>query len=206
MTGPDTLTGSGDVLRAGSERSPFTHRVRAASKRHRLLLVVVVLALVAAVAADQWQQRREMQALLDQVAASEQSIDAADGGLRVIVDYYSPVVFRADAPESVKAGFRSDLAAAAAQAQVRTRAEAAAVASVRILPWHRALRQARQTYQERVDGWSAYLATVASQPGSLFGAANDVLAPTKPARETLLDATPWWDAASRQRIDALLAP
>lgn len=111
-------TAHDEVLTSGSQRPPLVNKERL--RRWLLVALLVTAALVAAVALDQWQRHREMDALLDEVQAGEQSITAADQTLSAVVSYYSPVIFRPDATKRLRTGFREDLARAAGEGAADT--------------------------------------------------------------------------------------
>ncbi len=192
-----------DVLTSGSERSPS--RMWSWLYGRRLLLGLLAVLLVAALAADQWQQRREMEALLTQVTAGEQTIDAAAGSLQVVLDYYTPVLY-GPGGGGVRDSFTTDIAEAATKGLPNTRAASADVASVAVLPWHRALRQARTEYQVRVDAWTSYLTVLTSDPWAIQGSAAALLPSTTKAHVALTAAIPRYDQSAAERIDGLLAP
>jgi hypothetical protein len=196
-----------DVLTAGTERGRVGGRFRRWARTHRLLVGCLLAALVVMAALDQWQRQREMESLLRSVTVGEQSISSADGSLGVVVNYYSPLIFRTDASEQMRAGFQSDLSAAAAAGAVATSSAVATVSDVRILPWHRALVDARDAYVARMVAWNTYLKEVQTTPYDRFGAANDTLPSTIDAKGALLRATPWpWVNHDSSRIEDLLAP
>ncbi len=192
-----------DVLTSGSERG--RSRLSLWAHRHRVVLGLLVILIVAALVADQWQQRREMDALLTQVASGEQTIDAASGSLQVVLDYYTPTLY-GPSGGSVRDSFLTDISEAAAVALPNTRASSADVASVTVLPWHRSLRQARSEYRARVDAWSDYLAALVAEPFGSLGSAGGLLPSTIKARDTLKAAIPRLDQGATDRLDDLLAP
>jgi hypothetical protein len=197
------MDSSADVLVVGSER----RRIAAGPwvRRHRWWLVALVASLAVVATADQWQRHREMDALLTQVTAGEQTIDAANGSLQVLVDYYNPVLSRPGGG-GVRPAFTTDVAEAASRGDAATREAAAAVATVDVLPWHRALLRARAEYKARVDAWNRYLAALAADPDVIFGGAEGLLPPTTRAREALEDAAPWPSQGDRRRVEELLSP
>lgn len=205
--GLGTVPVTGDVLTSGTERGLVGGRFRGWLRRHRVLVGGLLVALIVVALLDQWQRQREMEVLLREASGGEQTIDAADGALSVIVDYYNPLIYGVAATEQMRTGFRSDLSAAATDGAASTASTVATVSAVRILPWHRALVDARDVYRARVAGWTTYLQEVEAEPYTRFGQANDTLPSTIAAKDALLRAAPWpWVSQDSTKVNDLLAP
>lgn len=171
----------------------------------KIILGAIVLVVVA-VGADWWQANREMDALLEEVEGSEQQVAAAVENLEYTVRFSRLAGLEATAPQEARDAAMVDvsrrLAVACARAAKAMQESGAQVQSVRILPWHRSLLDARTAYLERSRAWQDLFVAGAGDPSRLVDPVlgDRVTATSTTSRTQLDDARPTWarhDATGR---------
>ncbi len=182
-----------EVMVSGQEsaRVPAGARLSGWARRHRTGLVVAALLGALAVGADQWQQQRELARLVAIVDGGESAIDSSDRRVAGIVTFYSPAITSASRSAGLEASFRGAVGDAAAGGVAAGSRVAQQLDAVRVLPWHRGVRDARTAYQERIALWRTYLTTISGDPGALYGSQATLDASAESARAALVAALPW---------------
>lgn len=89
-----------------------------------------------------------------------------DGSSAIRASYSSFDVNR-DYSEQERTQFRTAIESAAQEALVEVQVAGAAVASVRVLPWHSRIHDAKRRYLEHSKAWERYLKSAASEASSL---------------------------------------
>jgi hypothetical protein len=124
--------------------------------------VAVVLAVVATVARtqDRDSQHREFNSLLSATINGQATAQHADALVESTRQYTMPLL--GSAQPNVRAGLEQLIAQSAREGASEVEATRAKVASTSVLPWHRALHQAKAAELSYLDTWSAYLTSVAN--------------------------------------------
>ena len=127
------------------------------SRRTRTLVGIVLVLLLLGAGADRWQADRERRALLDAVAAGEQSVQASSSSLRGLATYVGPLTSNSEAPERARDWAYDVLSRDAARWQPRVQSRRQDVLNVPVAPWHGDVREAREAYAERLAVWTDVL-------------------------------------------------
>lgn len=189
-----------------TSRGPSTRRPG------RLKIILGALVLVAvAVGADWWQANREMDALLEKVEGTERQISSAVENLEFTIRFSVLAGLDENASQEVRDAARAQAtqrlavaSARAAQAMERARTD---MESVRIVPWHRSLRDAKSASADHSAAWLDLFVAAAAEPARLVDPSlgDRVQETSRTRRVRLDDARPLWalhDAEDRiDRID-----
>jgi hypothetical protein len=182
----DQSAGHSDVLITGARES----RSRVPRLVWIAFCAAIVIALVAGVAntADRSSRRREFNTLLATTIDGQATAVHADEMVESTRQYTMPLL--GSAPPNVRAGLEQLIAQSATQGVAEVRATRAKVAATSVLPWHRALHQAKVAELSYLDTWAAYLDSVAH--GGDTGAIPTTTLATKRtnAAAALRDAAP----------------
>ena len=171
-----------DVLAAGPERLP-----------RRGLLVALLALLVLAVlllGSDRLLLQREMDALVTRAEQGRGSVTYADGRITAVLRYAGPTLGSADVSQRVRTSLQDLVREAAAERVADVLAERDAAAALRVLPWHREQREARDRLLADLEARLARLAFVAADFSSLY--VRDLVGEQArgEARQALLAAVP----------------
>ena len=149
--------GRSDVLITGAAES----RSRVARLLWIAFCVAVVLAVIATVARaeDRDSQHREFNSLLGATINGQATAQHADALVESTRQYTMPLL--GSAQPNVRAGLEQLIAQSASEGASQVEAIREQVASTSVLPWHRALHQAKTAELSYLDTWSAYLTSVA---------------------------------------------
>ena len=169
------------------------------SRRTRTLAVLVLVLLVLGAGADRWQTDRERRALLDAVAAGEQSVRASSASLRGLATYVGPLTSNAEAPQAARAWAFDVLSRDAARWQPRVQSRRQDVLDVPVAPWHGEARAAREAYAQRLAVWTEVLLAMEAATLGQSDRGQQVRSSTRQAREALLLA-----GADAERVRELL--
>ena len=123
--------------------------------------VLVLMLAVAAVVGDWALRNVEMRSFVAAVESSEQAMSDTQAAVREAFAPFEGQESLGDADQEALRAALSDVARAGA---VGVADGARAVESVRILPWHTALLDARTAYLEHNQAWQDYLTTAAEDP------------------------------------------
>lgn len=138
--------------------------------------LVVVAALVLVVVADWYQQNREMDHLLGAVQQSENAMKRFERDLsRDAAPYAGQCTSAPSSQLSCQQVWQSlgpALSKTAGPDVVTIQTTGAEVRNVGILPWHRALRSARDAYAEHNAAWMHLVDRVASNPAAIYDKAQ----------------------------------
>ena len=154
-------------------------------RRRRVLLGVgLLLALgAAAVVLDWWLQNREMDRLLDRIEASEATVNRLDPGIEAI---FADYIGRGELPPREREALFARIEEAAAGSARDVALLVERVRDVRVLPWHRDLRRARDRYVHHVGFFQARSRALARDAEAAY-----------PERSPVIDTT------YREALDAL---
>jgi hypothetical protein len=139
--------------------------------RRRAPAIAVVTALVIGLigyGGDSFAQRRELDALVAQVASAQSQIAYSHRRITATVEYAGPLLFAASVQPRVRRGLQqlvADSAAAQVDDMVRERNRAAAVS---VLSWHGDRQRARAALVRYLDGRVTYLRAVAADSTVLY--------------------------------------
>jgi hypothetical protein len=182
----DQPAGHSDVLITG------------AAERHsrvpRLLwiafCVAVVLAVIATVARaeDRDSQHREFNSLLSATVNGQATAQHADALVESTRQYTMPLL--GSAPPNVRTGLEQLIAQSASEGASQVEAIRKQVAATSVLPWHRALHQAKAAELSYLDTWSAYLNNVAQGGDTGTIPTTTLAAKQSSASAALRDAAP----------------
>ncbi|HTC69672.1 MAG TPA: hypothetical protein VK662_08900 [Acidothermaceae bacterium] len=195
----DQSAGHSDVLITGAGES----RSRVPRLLWIAFCVVVVLAVIATVARaeDRNSQHREFNSLLTASINGQATAQHADAVVESTRQYTMPLL--GSAQPNVRAGLEQLIAQSASEGATQVEAIRERVASTSVLPWHRALHQAKAAELSYLDTWSAYLNSVA-HGGDTGAIPTTVLAAKQTsASAALRDAAP--DHTASLTIPASLA-
>jgi hypothetical protein len=177
------------------------------SRRLKLLVGVLALVLVsAAYSADWWQTNREMDQLLGEVEESERQVSAAVDNLEYTIRFSTLAGLDESASEEIREAARIEanqrLAIACARAARAIQSAGEDVRAIGILPWHDAMRDARDAYLEHNAAWLAVFVAGATEPARLVDPVlgERVRTTSEASRDRLEEARPTWarhDADSR---------
>lgn len=149
MTAELIVDGRVETRRRARRRLRHPRRVLAA-----LLLVAAALLLL-----DRWLQQREFAQLAARAATAQQSIDFANAQVNGAIQYGSPQLFLERTPSGVQTYLRGLVTDASVKGAVDVATAEVAVSGVSILPWHRALVDARTEFVQHAQGWQEFLRT-----------------------------------------------
>lgn len=174
--------GVSELLAAGDDRAPRTRR---------WVWLVAALAVVAALVAwaDGAQRGREFEAVVDRTAQGAQLARWADGLVGSTVQYASPLLISTRVPADVRAGLGDLVSQSAGRGAADLRQARTALAETTVLPWHSALRQARDAAVAYLDARLAFLDAVAADHAAL-GTRRDFTATYDAAVDALRAAAP----------------
>jgi hypothetical protein len=179
-----------------------------AARRNRLTRwwpVLVVLVMVSAIALyglDQRDRERELDALLVQVERGQAAIRFSDARVQAMVQYASPQLLSARAPERVRASLRAIVQKAAADRLPPMHQRRAAVARLSVAGWHTDVRRARAAYLAYVDERIAVLLAVSANLRALYQSQPQAQRLLTEARSALLMVVS--EDRSAERIRQLL--
>lgn len=134
--------------------------------------VVVVVIVVLLIVADWYQQNREMDHLLNAVQRSEKAMKQFESDEADELDYYkshcndASSYFTVNCEQAAQT-LRTDVSNAAGRDVVNIQAAGADVEHVSMLPWHHALRSARDAYADHNRAWVQMLDKAASNTAVL---------------------------------------
>lgn len=188
-------------------RVPAAAPRRTGPSRRRLAIAAVLVLLLLVVTAgltgiDQRSRNRKSDALLALVTQGQATVRYSDSRVQALVQYTSPTLLSARAPERVRASLRQVVQQGAAGQLAPLRARRDAVARLEVTHRHGDLRRARAAYLTYLDQRISYLQAVSLDLRTLYRPqpANRQLLVA--ARDALLAVDS--DAASTARIRELL--
>lgn len=142
-----------DELALGPSRPP---------RRWLWVVLAVVVALGAAFSVlDSRARDREVTELLVAVEHGEGAVTYAERRVAAMVTYASPALWSSATPPGARRDLEGFVQAAAGDGAERIRRLAADVAGTEVLPWHRSLAAARDSYAAHLRDRAAYLDRVA---------------------------------------------
>lgn len=160
----------------------------------RLRLVVLIVGLLVAVLLGDWFMRhREMDSLLDQVEVSEKAMVTGRDALTVITNTYAGRLRTAsNSGERDRAiqELTRDMERQASLSAAEVIAAGTYVADVSILPWHHALRRARDRYVLHSKEWEAHFTAASTDAKAWFENQPRISATFQLAEKAFRDATP----------------
>jgi hypothetical protein len=180
----------------------------ASTRRGRLTRwwpALVVLAVVTAVAlygVDQRDRDRELEALLVQVEQGQAAVRYSDARVQAMVQYTSPQLLSARAPDRVRASLRALVQQAAADRLEPMRRRRDAVAQLPVADRHGELRRARAAYVSYLDERISVLRAVSTDLRALYQPQTKAQRLLTEARADLLAVSS--EDGSTERIEQLL--
>lgn len=174
--------------------------------RGRLLVAVLVAVLLAGYGLWQVDRRladREVDALLERVAAGQSAVAYADRRIASTVTYAMPLLASASTTRAVRVSLQQLVQDAAAGQVGRLDAVASDVGRTRVLPWHGAVRRARAACARSLQAHAAHLGDVARDADALYARHPELERGRARARAALLRAT--GDASAQRRVRDVLA-
>lgn len=167
-----------------------------------LLVALLVVTVAGATELDQRDRNREFAVLLGQVSRAQSAVRYSDARIQSMVQYTSPQLTSARAPDRVRASLRQLVQQTAADRVAPLRIRRDAVARLSVRRWHGEQRRARDTYLAYLDGRIAFLQAVAADLRALYRPHWELSWQQTAARTALLKVSP--DGPSSNRIRELL--
>ena len=167
-----------------------------------LLVALLVVTAAGATELDQRDRNREFAALLGQVSRAQSAVRYSDARIQSMVQYTSPQLTSARAPDRVRASLRQLVQQTAADRVAPLRIRREAIARLSVSRWHGEQRRARDTYLAYLDGRIAFLQAVAADLRALYRPHWELSWQLTAARVALLKVSP--DGPSSNRIRELL--
>ena len=131
-------------------------------RRWPWVLLVVVLVLGAGFSVlDSRARDREVAELLSAVEVGETAVTYAERRVAAMVTYASPALWSSSTPPRARRDLEGFVQDAAGGGADRIQGLAAQVAGTEVLPWHRSLAAARDSYAAHLRDRAAYLGRVA---------------------------------------------
>ena len=156
---PRSTTGTPDLLAHGPERAP--------SRRRAAAVVLLLVLALAAVLTDRWAAAREVDTLVARAQAGRSAVTYADRRVWAVLSYASPALQSPDVDPAVRASVADLVRQAAADRVAGVERTADAARGLRVLPWHRDVRQARAGLAGYLDAEAARLRAVAADLDAL---------------------------------------
>jgi hypothetical protein len=165
-----------------------------------LLAVVIVLGAGFSVL-DSRARDREVAELLVAVERGETAVTYAERRVAAMVTYASPALWSSATPPRARLDLEGFVQDAAGGGAVRIRGLAAEVAGTEVLPWHRALTAARDSYAAHLRDRAAYLDRVAEDMLVLYEGDTTVGSSRARVHAAFSDAV---GATGREQVRTLL--
>lgn len=166
-------------------------------------LVALALGLLAL---ERYESQRQLDDLLAAAADTEQVVGDARRSLGGLVNYSNGLLARTDLEPEQRAAVLDSFAVDAGRFPPRMEQPRAAVEQVRPLPWDDELAGARQAYLDRVDAWTAFVASAVDAPDTLLLERRATREVREQAAAALLEAADGRSAAAVTEIrEALLS-
>ncbi|MGI9195866.1 MAG: hypothetical protein ACR2KE_00195 [Candidatus Nanopelagicales bacterium] len=156
-----------EVLETG--RPPRQPRPWVAYAVGGVVLVLISMLSIAALA-DLAARTVEMNNLLTRVEASEAAMKAAQDEVAAALEPYSS----GEMTDADRAKVRTELADIAARGRATIAEAGAGVADVRVMTWHRGIRDGQRAYYDHNAAWVAYLTKAEQNPETWFESQPDV--------------------------------
>lgn len=202
---------------AGAARPPRT------VKSSRRLAIWTAVAVAAILSLDWYQRNGEMDRLLtsvqrseaameDSIARTEESLTqlkaAADSRDGCTPSYYSPSSYQG-CLDNANAAIQAAVTRISSSARTYSEAVADAgdeIEGLAILPWHSAIRAARDDYLEHNEVWERYLRAVSVDANQLGTFGEEISRTFEAAEVAFRDAIPMWPRFNAQeRVDDIFA-
>jgi hypothetical protein len=166
----------------------------------------VVLACVIVVGAvfsvlDARARDREVAELLSAVEAGEAAVTYAERRVAAMVAYASPALWSSGTPPRARQDLEQVVQEAAGAGADRVRELAAEVGGTNVLPWHRGVETARDSYAIHLRERATYLGRVAEDMRVLFEGDTSVGSSRARVHAAFSDVV---GAEGRERVEALL--
>lgn len=174
---------------------------RPVRRRPLVAVVVLVLLVLGVLRLDELLRAREVDALLQRVAAGQSAVAYADRRVASTVTYAMPLLTSASTTAAVRASLQQLVQDAAAGQVDRLAQVQRDVARTRVLPWHADQRRARSAAARLLGAHADHLRAVARDADALYVTQPQLDRGRAAARSALLRAA---DASAQRRVRSVL--
>jgi hypothetical protein len=149
--------------------------------------------------ADRQIRAQEANAIVDRVVAGQQAVLYAERRVSATVQYTSPLLLSVRVSGDVRRSLEAIVRQSAGERARALRTHLKASSEVRVVPWHRALREARDQYVRLLESRITYFESISEDIAGLFYRDPALVPAESAARRALLAAVSGERAQERVR-------